>query len=205
MGWVDRGAVNGRQSELRRCDIERRRGFWDAFRSKRARAVPVNARNLRSGEFWRLALGRTPTKTRLGLGSGLAGRGESEKGTDANERTRHRTVAVGWSVPKLDFSGIESLSGCAPLSLSFKNSNVHFACLPSGRYGWHGLERDWAYRLPPSGLPPRAPMTGLLYNLAPSRHFLLRTNETDAASERASESARRGVKSEASAPKQNAQ
>ena len=114
MGWVDRGAVNGRQSELRRCDIERRRGFWDAFRSKRARAVPVNARNLRSGEFWRLALGRTPTKTRLGLGSGLAGRGESEKGTDANERTRHRTVAVGWSTAThmLGGHGLALIGGC---------------------------------------------------------------------------------------------
>ena len=72
-----------------------------------------------------------------------------------------------------------------PLSASHPSFLASFRAI-GRRSSWHGfrLERDWAHRLAHRG---RAPMTGLLYNLAPSRHFLLRTNETDAASETPSE------------------
>ena len=66
-GWTAEGGRHGRQRELRSCDVEAQ-SFCDAFKSVRERAVPDNARNLRSVAFV-LALGYWADPTSRGLGA----------------------------------------------------------------------------------------------------------------------------------------
>ena len=101
-------------------------------------------------------LGWTTTKTRLG-------------GTCWHSQERNDTQ-IG---PRIGFIWHESQSSCPrarptpSTELVAENLKLYLLAF------FPAVEADMALgrRLGPS--PPRAPMTGLLYNLAPSRHFLL--------------------------------